>query len=466
MAIDLGAYLCSLLLAYGARVKLFPRFLPTPKFPFTFLYHLSLWWIPLIILSFMAYERLYTQRFPFWDEALKIIKALTASTLVILAVVSLGKMSPRISRLVLLSLWFFSLFVFPLFRLWGKRILVSRGLWQEKILILGAGNAGKALAHGLEREKTMGYAIAGFLDDDPSKKRVETLQGSYPVLGPISSLKEKMEEINVRTVAIAMPSLGVQRLREMVKKVHLLTHQVLLVPDLKGITLLNAQIIPLFMEQLFILKLRNNLKSPLNRAVKRSFDLVVGSLIFLILAPFMALVALAITLESPGGPFFIQDRWGRKGSIFRCMKFRTMYKDGDAKLMHYLEEHPHAKREWEEFKKLKGYDPRVTRVGRLLRKTSLDELPQLMNVIKGEMSLVGPRPYLPREKEDMGEYFSTILVAKPGITGLWQVSGRNELPFRERLILDAWYVQNWSLWLDIVILFKTVKVLVKGEGAY
>lgn len=468
MAIDLGAYLFSLFLAYEARANVFPRFLPTPKFSFTFLYHLGLWWMPLAIISFMAYERLYTQRLPFWDETFKVIKALTASILVILAVVSLGKMSPKISRLVILSLWLFSLFIFPLFRLWGKKILVSKGLWLEKIIILGAGNAGRALAQGLEREKTMGYRIVGFLDDDPTRQgeKVETRHGSYPVLGPLSSLKEKMEELGVKTVAIAMPSIGIQRLRELVKKVYLLTHQVLLVPELKGITLLNAQIIPLFMEQLFILRLRNNLKSPLNRAVKRTFDLVVGSLVLLALAPFMAIMALAISLESPGGPFFIQERWGRKGSLFRCIKFRTMYRDSDSKLKDYLEQNPEAREEWEEFKKLKGFDPRVTRVGRLLRKTSLDELPQLINVIKGEMSLVGPRPYLPREKEDMGEYFSTILVAKPGITGLWQVSGRNELPFKERLILDAWYVQNWSLWLDIVILFKTVKVLLKGEGAY
>ncbi len=466
--IDLLAYYVSLLLAYWARVSLFPRFLPTPKFSFTLFHYLALWWIPLILLSFLAYERLYTQRFPFWDETLKLIKALSAGFLVILAVVSLGKMSRQVSRLILVSMWLFSIFLFPLFRLWGKRFLVSRGLWVEKIVIMGAGNAGRALAQGLEREKTMGYDIVGFLDDDPEKQgaRVETSRGTYPVLGPLSSLKEVMDRSNVRTVAIAIPSLGLQKLREMVNQVYLLTHQVLLVPELKGITLMNSQIIPLFMEQLFLLKLKNNLKSPLNRAVKRAFDLVVGSVILLILAPFMGVVALAISLESAGGPFFIQDRLGRRGRLFRCIKFRSMFKNADAKLQEYLDKNPQAKQEWEEFKKLKGFDPRVTKVGKFLRKTSLDELPQLINVIKGDMSLVGPRPYLPREREDMGDYFTTIMVAKPGITGLWQVSGRNELPFKERLILDTWYVQNWSLWLDIVILFKTVKVLLKREGAY
>jgi len=465
---DLLAYYISLILAYQARTNLFPRFLTTPKFTFTFLHYLVLGWIPLIFIAFLAYERLYTQRFPFWDETLKLIKALTAGFLVILAVVSLGKMSPKVSRLLLTSLWFLSLFLFPLFRLWVKKLLVSKGIWVEKIIIMGAGNAGRALAQGLEREKTMGYTIAGFLDDDPEKqgKSVATRHGSYPVLGPLSSLKEKMDQLDVKTVAIAIPSLGIQKLRDMVNRVHLLTHQVLLVPELKGITLINAQIIPLFMEQLFLLKLKNNLKSPINRAIKRTFDLVLGSIIFLVLAPFMALVALAISLESSGKPFFIQDRLGRRGRLFRCIKFRSMYKDADSKLQNYLDQHLEAKKEWEEFKKLKGFDPRVTKVGKFLRKTSLDELPQLINVIKGEMSLVGPRPYLPREREDMGEYFSTIMVAKPGITGLWQVSGRNELTFKERLILDAWYVQNWSLWLDIVILFKTVKVLVKREGAY
>ncbi len=468
IVIDLLAYYASLLLAYGARKYILPHVLPTPPFTFTLAYHLALWWIPAVLLAFMVYERLYTKRFPFWLETARILKALTAGTLVVLSLVTLGKMSAKISRLVLISLWFLSLFLFPLFHYWGKRLLAVWSLGQEKILILGAGNAGKAFAQGLERERTMGYRMVGFLDDDPHKigKEVNTGERGYPVLGPLKDLKDQMERHGVQTIAIAMPSLGAQGLRDLVKRVYLVTHQVLLVPELKGITLLNAELITLFMEQLFVLRIRNNLKSPLNRFVKRTFDLVVGILLLMVLSPFTALLALVISIESPGGPFFIQKRWGRKGVLFNCMKFRSMYVDGDDKLQGYLDSHDEAKREWEEFKKLRDYDPRVTKVGRFLRKTSLDELPQFLHVITGKMSLVGPRPYLPREREDMGEYFATIMVSKPGITGLWQVSGRNILPFKDRLLLDTWYVQNWSLWLDIVILFKTVQVLIRREGAY
>ena len=135
-------------------------------------------------------------------------------------------------------------------------------------------------------------------------------------------------------------------------------------------------------------------------------------------------------------------------------------------LENYLTENAEARAEWNEFQKLKGYDPRVTRVGRIIRRTSLDELPQILNVLLGNMSLVGPRPYLPREKEKMGSHFDTICMTTPGITGLWQVSGRSDVSFAGRLHLDEWYVHNWSVWVDVMCLFKTVKIVVFGKGAY
>jgi len=143
-----------------------------------------------------------------------------------------------------------------------------------------------------------------------------------------------------------------------------------------------------------------------------------------------------------------------------------MYLNHDKLLKAYLATYPDTAVEWQTYKKLKGYDPRVTRIGTFLRKTSLDELPQIFNVLTGEMSLVGSRPYLPREENDMKYHIDTILLTPPGITGLWQVSGRNKLTFDARLRLDAWYVLNWSLWLDIVILFKTFRVVLKKEGAF
>jgi undecaprenyl-phosphate galactose phosphotransferase len=185
-----------------------------------------------------------------------------------------------------------------------------------------------------------------------------------------------------------------------------------------------------------------------------------------LLLPLIALLGLLIKIETPGPVFHIQGRFGKNQSLFNCIKFRTMHVNNEVLFEGYLKSHAAAAEEWQLFKKLKGPDPRVTKVGAFLRQTSLDELPQVFNVLMGEMSLVGPRPYLPREKEDMIYYIDTVLLPPPGITGLWQVSGRNKLPFDDRLRLDAWYVLNWSVWLDLVILFKTVKVVLNEEGAY
>jgi undecaprenyl-phosphate galactose phosphotransferase len=143
-----------------------------------------------------------------------------------------------------------------------------------------------------------------------------------------------------------------------------------------------------------------------------------------------------------------------------------MYPDAAKRLEDFFLQHPEKRKEWEEFQKIRGNDPRVTRIGRWLRRYSLDELPQLINVLRGEMSLVGPRPYLPEEKEALGEKAGLITICRPGITGLWQVSGRNLIPFRERVLLDEYYLRNWSLWLDTVILLKTLRSFLTGEGAY
>jgi Undecaprenyl-phosphate galactose phosphotransferase WbaP len=191
-----------------------------------------------------------------------------------------------------------------------------------------------------------------------------------------------------------------------------------------------------------------------------------ATLILILILSFMALFSLLIKLDSRGSVFFIQGRMGRNRSTFKCIKFRTMFIDGDVRLRDYLESNKAAKDEWGKFAKLRSFDPRVTRVGNFLRKLSLDELPQLFNVLLGQMSLVGPRPYLPQERKEIGKDPDLILETPPGISGLWQVSGRSELSFNERVALDTWYIRNWSLWLDAVILLKTFKAVLTGKGAY
>ncbi len=199
--------------------------------------------------------------------------------------------------------------------------------------------------------------------------------------------------------------------------------------------------------------------------IKWIMDRVGGTILLILFSPLFLIAGVLINSESEGGTFFLHERLGKNGKRFLCYKFRTMYKNSDAILEEYLKTNPEARTEWEEYKKLRGYDPRVTKVGKWLRKWSLDELPQLINVVKGEMSLVGPRPYLPREWDAMEGYRETILSVLPGITGPWQVGGRNELSFNQRLEIDAEYVKTWSLKKDILLLLKTPVVVVTRKGA-
>jgi len=181
--------------------------------------------------------------------------------------------------------------------------------------------------------------------------------------------------------------------------------------------------------------------------------------------PLVALIALAIRLTSKGPAFYSQQRIGKQGQLFRAWKFRTMVENADEVLRRYLEENPALRAEWEENFKLRN-DPRVTAVGSFLRKTSLDELPQLWNVLKGEMSLVGPRPIVNAEIVRYGESISLLGRVKPGLSGLWQVSGRSNTTYEDRVRLDMYYIRNWSVWLDIFILAKTCAVVLKRQGAY
>ena len=202
-----------------------------------------------------------------------------------------------------------------------------------------------------------------------------------------------------------------------------------------------------------------------NKIIKRMMDIIGGVLGTLILIPLTVTIYIANLIVNDKGPiFYAQKRIGKDGKVFTMYKYRSMVVDADKKLNKYLKENEEARREYKKYKKLKE-DPRITKVGNFLRKTSLDEFPQFINVLKGEMSLVGPRPYLRREKKDMGENYKTITSVKPGITGYWQVNGRSQKDFKERTSMDGAYVQDQNLWFDIKIIIKTVLNIFKKEGA-
>ena len=218
------------------------------------------------------------------------------------------------------------------------------------------------------------------------------------------------------------------------------------------------------MQDVMLLHDTNRLDLPLPRMLKRSFDFVAAAIALATLAPIFGMLALAVRVDG-GSAFFSQPRVGRHGKLFNCYKFRSMRSDADEALAKHLASNPEAAAEWQKFQKLQN-DVRVTKVGEFIRKTSLDELPQLLNVLKGDMSLVGPRPIMQGQEDLYAEDFSYYATVRPGITGPWQVSGRSKLTFKERVALESWYARNWSLWMDIVILLKTFPTLAKRGQAY
>ena len=343
------------------------------------------------------------------------------------------------------------------------RCLKSWHLLYEPVILIGAGKTAEKALRFYEHDLGYRYDVLGLLDDFPEKSPVA---GRYPVLGGMWDAERIVQETGVKTVVITAPGLAKEQLQKLISQVQPHVRNISFVPDLLGTQVMGVEANVFFTEEMLVLKLRNNLARRKNIFVKRVFDLLLSAVILLPVLIVMLGVAVAIRCESKGPVFFNARRIGKHGREFLCYKFRSMYMNADELLEKYLDENPEARTEWDEFQKLKGYDPRVTKVGRIIRRTSLDELPQIVNVLLGNMSLVGPRPYLPREKEKMGSHFDTICMTTPGITGLWQVSGRSDVAFAGRLHLDEWYVHNWSVWVDVMCLFKTVKIVVFGKGAY
>ncbi len=456
---DVFGVFCSYQFSYYIRCYVFPKYLALPE-PLPLAVFNPVW-LPVIFILFFWYENLYTKRLPLWEEIKVTWKAAMLATISLLAIVSLGKMTATVSRTILVLTFLNGIWIFPLLRYYAKRFFFAAGLNKRKVLILGAGTTGRVLLESYLGEKGMGYEVIGFLDDGPGKAG-SSIRG-VRILGKISDIERyltpKLE------VIVAIPSMNAKRLIGLVNGLQKRVHRVSFIPDLLGIPFFESDMDFHFESQLLILNVRNNLKNKLNMLVKRVFDVAVSLPLMVFLFPFIAVIAFIIKMDSRGPAFWVEERIGRDGNKFRCIKFRSMYTNAADILRKTLAENKKLALEWKTYFKLKN-DPRVTPVGRFIRKYSLDELPQIFNIVGGDMSLVGPRPYLPREKKDIGNYFGTITEVNPGLSGLWQVSGRNKKSFSERLVLDAWYIQNWSLWLDIVILIKTVKVVLKREGAY
>lgn len=463
-ALDVTSIILLFRISYVLRVDVLPEFYA--GFPPTLPVGdpVKLWWVFLIWIFFFSYEGLYTRRFSHWDETRAIWRASFFSAVGIFTITSVGKLSGSISRTVIILMGAASMAALPLIRIYGKKALRRMGFLKRRVLILGAGETGRLIARALGKEPNYGYEVIGYLDDDPAK--AGSVMEGVKVHRGVDRAERYLARGRITDLILAMPGAGKERLQTLMNTLQHKVDRVLLVPDVFGMAVMGTTLQHFFEEQAFALEVRNNLAEPVNYITKKCFDYVTGIILFLTLILPLSLISVIIRATSRGPALFRQERTGKKGKTFMCYKFRTMYRDAEERLRDILASDPEARAEWEQHWKLKD-DPRITPVGRFLRKNSLDELPQLLNVLKGEMSLVGPRPVTKEEIDTYyGDMASLCFSVLPGITGLWQVSGRSNTSYDYRIALDSWYVRNWNLWLDIVILLKTISVVLKREGAH
>ena len=331
-------------------------------------------------------------------------------------------------------------------------------LWRRPALIIGRGQNSEAARRALNDDFTLGYKTL----------RIQNKPGvsdDYCELDNLAFDVHKASEVasKVKIVA-ALDSLQSPEAQRALTALLSLDRQIEIIPSLRGLPALEAQVSQFFGHELIMLSVHNKLTRRPQRFIKRSFDIFISTLLLVALSPLLIYLSLRIKADGESA-FFLQERVGKHGESFKCIKFRSMHIDAETKLAQVLEENPELNEEWQRNFKLAD-DPRVTPIGKTIRRYSLDELPQLINVLKGDMSLVGPRPLLFNEVDRYGEAIKVYQLVAPGITGVWQVSGRSDTSFEQRREMDEWYIRNWNIYYDLLCLFRTIGVVIGSKGAY
>lgn len=418
--------------------------------------------IPAVFLSTLFINDAYVVELPYWDKIKNIFRSITIGIVVAIVLMYAGHVTNSVSRLFVGLSYIFILLSVIVFRFVLYKLLNRMGILCIPILLVGAGKTADLVIKAFKRMPIPYYKIVGYVDDDPKSEKIVS---EYLRLGSFDDIEDVIKKIKVQHVLVCAPGLASKKLVALINRLQLLVRKVAFVPELFGIPASNISARGLMEEQALIIRVHNNLARKSNRLFKRIFDITATCLGGILILPIVGIIAILIYLDSPGPIVFGHKRVGKNGKEFPCYKFRSMIPNAQEYLVEYLKNNPEAREEWNRDFKLKD-DPRVTKVGKFLRKTSLDELPQLWNVLKGDMSLVGPRPIVRAEVEKYGDYIYDFYLVPPGITGVWQVSGRSDTTYEERVLMDSWYVHNWSVWIDIVYLVKTVLAVIKGKGAY
>ncbi len=453
VASDLLSLTLVITLLVGVRHILDPRFAWSTPLPF----------LPFLALMFPAFlmQGLYPGLLIHpAEEMRRVFYSMTCVFLIAAAVTFLWRTGMEYSRSVFLLGWVFGPPAILLGRQWTRCWFGARSWWGVPAVILGSGTTAQRIARKLRNGK-LGIKVAGVFSEDQILSWAHDMP---PVLGDLDDAGSLGSGSRSAEYAIvAMPYKSNLDLRRLIEDYCRGFRHVLLVPDMEGVCSLGVRARDIDGE--LGLEVPQRLFQPGSAMAKRIIDCVISATLLVTLLPLFALIALAIKATSKGPVFYGHWRHGRDGRTFRALKFRSMVQNADRVLNDCLVSNTERQPEWERDHKLKN-DPRITAVGRLLRRSSLDELPQLINVLRGQMSLVGPRPIVQAEITKYGQGYQLYTRVLPGLTGLWQVSGRNNTTYEERVAYDEHYVHNWSVWLDIYILVRTFKVVITAEGAY
>lgn len=420
----------------------------------------------LIIVSLLKGH--YRDRRPIWSEIPHIFNYAVIAFIVDIFVLSAARAQAGWAYCAFS--WIALIVVVSLFRIATKHFLLWIGVWQIQSVVIGDDDNALEAMISLKAERLLGYSVTTLVwmgsQDVPAPIKTFIEQDNILLTRVNSDIQAADRALGKAHGIVAASAHNMKVFEALVDLLIARSRSIDVIPPIRGMPLAGLHVSHMFGRELVMMHPRDNLCHPMQRLSKRAFDLCASAFLLTLLSPLFLILVWLIRREDGGSGFYSQERVGKNGKLFACLKFRSMHVNAEQILLQWKEDNPDLWQAYVDNNFKLHNDPRITRIGHFIRRTSIDELPQLINVIRGEMSLVGPRPILPREVEYYGTGICHYYRVFPGITGLWQISGRSATSFADRSAFDQWYIKNWSLWCDIVIMLRTVSVVILRSGAY